>query len=236
MLKTILYTRENSCPEAIRQVFLEKDIEVCHLPLIQTVPMPYRFPEKDVDWIFFTSGNTVKYLNKKRDFTCYKIASIGPKTSDMLMQQGIHVDFEPSEAVAECLLSEWLDLHEPLEQHLFLPSSKQARAVLKNGLIEKGYQVSDCPIYQTVFPEASEKQLRDVFDSNKIKDAMFASPSTWHHFKQVANDKQVQLKDWRLYSIGPITTRAIEESGERVFRQANVYDMDHLVEQVLREM
>ncbi len=235
MLRTILYTREHSCPEVIKQDFLEKGMTIKELPLIQTVPIKWEMPEEQFDWVFFTSANTVRFLEDSLDLSTYKIASIGNKTTEALLNRGIQVDFQPSSAVAECLSQEWLEIQER-SQVIFLPNSVLAREVIPEELAKEQHKVLERHIYGTKMPANARKSLKLIFQENRIKDVMLSSPSMWHHFYGVAREENVDLSEWRLYSIGPITTNAIEASNEIVYKQAQVYDMAHLYQEVMKEI
>lgn len=237
MLKTILYTREHSCPEVIKQQFFKKEMLIKEIPLITTVPVEWQLEEESFDWVFFTSANTVKFLDNRFDLTKYKIASIGNKTTEALLKRGLQVDFQPTHAVAECLSQEWLELNQGKKgQTIFLPNSVLARNIIPEELEKQHHYVIEKHIYQTIFPEQSRKALKLVFQENRIKDVMVSSPSIWHHFYEVAKAEQVDLSQWQIYSIGPITTKAVEASNEQVFKQAEVYDMAHLYQEVMKEI
>ncbi|MEG0731226.1 MAG: uroporphyrinogen-III synthase [Vagococcus sp.] len=235
MLRTILYTREHSCPEVIKRKFLENKLEIKEIPLIKTIALKHDCPKEKIDWVFFTSVNTVKYLDKTFDLTKYQIASIGNKTTECLNKNGVTVDFQPTHAVAECFADEWL-AKQTKSQRVFLPNSALARPVLNKKLTASNHEVMEEHVYTTIFEETAKNELKLVLQENSIKDVMLSSPSIWQHFKEVADEMFVDLSNWRLYSIGPITSRAVEASGETVFKEAKIYDMSHLYEEILKEI
>lgn len=235
MLRTILYTREHSCPEAIKEQFLKRKLIIKEIPLISTIPLEHEIPKVAVDWIFFTSANTVKYLNPHIDLTKCHIASIGNKTTESLKEKGLSVDFQPTRAVAECFAEEWLE-KQVGEQTVFLPNSALARPILKEKLTKSNHQVFEEHVYTTIFKETARNELKLVFQENSIKDVMLSSPSIWQHFKEVADEMSADLSEWHLFSIGPITTKAVEASGETIYKEASVYDMNHLYEEILKEI
>ncbi|HCM89665.1 MULTISPECIES: uroporphyrinogen-III synthase [Vagococcus] len=235
MLRTILYTREDSCPEAIKKEFQEVQVNIIEVPMIKTVGLAHELPTETIDWIFFTSPNTIRYLNQGLDLKKIKVASIGKKTSDALRKKGILIDFEPTEAVAEVMSLEWLATQSK-KQTVFLPNSTLAREIIPKMLENEAHRVIEKHVYQTFFPSESKAKLKEVFRKKEIMSGIFASPSAWHHFKQVADEEQVDLSEWSFYSIGTITTQAIEKTGEVVSKQSTIYDMSHLYEVILKEI
>lgn len=235
MLRTILYTREDSCPEAIKKEFQKIQVNIIEIPMIETVRLAHKLPTETIDWVFFTSPNTVKYLNQGLDFKKIKVASIGKKTSDALRKKGVLIDFESTESVAESMSLEWLATQSK-KQTVFLPNSSLARDIISKMLENEEHKVIEKHVYQTFFPNESKAKLKKVFHKNETKSGMFASPSAWYHFKQVADEEQMDLSEWSFYSIGPITTHAIEKTGEVVSKQSAIYDMSHLYEVILKEI
>ncbi|MGX7025148.1 uroporphyrinogen-III synthase [Vagococcus hydrophili] len=235
MLRTILYTREDSCPATIKEQFQRLGTTLIELPLIKTEGLAHCLPKTLIDWIFFTSSNTVKYLNQGLDYSKLKVASIGKKTSEALRQKGIQIDFEPSEAVAEIMMSEWLEQQEA-PQVIFLPNSDLARKVIPEAVKKSRHKLIEEKVYHTYFPEESKRKLINLFKENNVDSAMFASPSAWRHFKETADEEQIDISAWQFYSIGPITSQAIEQSGAVVKKESKVHDTKHLYEVVLKEI
>ncbi|MGX7058566.1 uroporphyrinogen-III synthase [Vagococcus humatus] len=238
MLEKLLYTRQQPCPKKIKDCLFQHKIEVIDIPLIQTVGLPVTYDKNQwqkIDWVFFTSVNAVKFT----DLTCLpencKIASIGDKTTQALVSQGLTVDFQPSAAYSEGMVEEWLAGHKEKEQILLL-NSRLSRRVIKDKLEQEGHKVYQIPIYDTIFPKKSEELLDDILLDQQLTYLIIASPSAWHHFYQRVQLLGCSLNQLKILSIGPISTKAIQQDGFSVFYQADIYDMPHLFKGFIKEI
>lgn len=235
----ILYTREAPLAEEIAELFSAKQFEFISIPMIQTLPIPYELPAQDFDWIFFTSGNTVKYFDFSRLAALPKVLAIGSKTASALREKGIRTDFLPDQFHSEALIRQWCrEVSRP--QRICFPQSQLARPVIRDELEKMGHQVAAIPIYRTVFPSQSGSALHQLFAEDWIDYAIFASPSAWENFypSALAFGREL-ISFWqtlRLVSIGPVTTEAILKSGERVWLEADIQDMDVLLKKLLQEI
>ena len=132
MLKKLLYTRQHPCPKKVKECLFQHQIEVIDIPLIQTVGLPVTYDKNQwqkIDWVFFTSVNAVNFTDLAFLPKTCQIASIGDKTTQALIKQGLTVDFQPSAAYSEGMVEEWLASHKEKEQILLLNSRLSRREI-----------------------------------------------------------------------------------------------------------
>ncbi|MBC1934819.1 uroporphyrinogen-III synthase [Listeria grandensis] len=223
MAKHILLTRESGKNEPWIH-FLEKaGFSVSAVPMIETSVRSIEIDASEYDWIIFTSVNTVRYFfeQKLAIGVQTKIAVIGEKTAAAITARGYTVDFEPTLFTTDVFIEEWLALRME-KQRIFIPKSDIARSEIANQFIVAGHGVTECIIYETILPEKAADRLQTVVESTPIDMAVFASPSAWRHFLRCYNADLTTLK---IVSIGPVTTKAIMDSGFAVTYEPSNYTM-----------
>ncbi|EEP3928198.1 uroporphyrinogen-III synthase, partial [Listeria innocua] len=64
---------------------------------------------------------------------------------------------------------------------------------------------------------------------------IFASPSAWKNFYTIAKQFSIKNENWRIASIGNITTEAILADGWEVTYQPKTFTMKHLADLIIQE-
>ncbi|MBC1756997.1 uroporphyrinogen-III synthase [Listeria seeligeri] len=237
MIKKVVLTREASKNIKWQTYFEKNGFLVDSMPLIETKPQKVVFTseQQNVEWIFFTSVNAVEYFFKQHKVTKpYKYAVIGEKTKEKLADYGHSPSFIPTVYQTEPFLSEWLEKH-PEKTSILLPKSNLSRTVMEDTLKEKGYVIFPVELYETIFPNKSKSLLKQFFAQNEKQIIIFASPSAWKNFYSVAKNFPSQKGNWRIASIGNITTKAIEADGYEVTYQAETFTMKNLADLIIQE-
>ncbi|MDH6363371.1 uroporphyrinogen-III synthase [Enterococcus sp. PF1-24] len=236
-IKELLYTRAEAMPLPVQQQFADLGIKVIQIPLIATEAVAYKKEPVNDDWLFFTSGNTVKYFDFSQIAPTVKIAAIGHQTAAALKEKGWPVDFIPQASYSESFVAEW-QTQINQSQRIYFPHSCQARTVIVDELTKLGHQVTAAVIYQTIFPVEAQTALQDYLYTNQPDYAIFSSPSSWQHFYQIARKiPQVNDSFWQnltISAIGPVTKRGVEKAGQKVSLMPDVYDMTHLYHKLLK--
>ncbi len=233
-MKTVILTREAAKNlEAIRKIETNA-IRAISIPLIETRPL--RIEENiildDYDWLFFTSQNAVYYFfdHFKIWPKSLKIAVIGTQTALALEKFGLVADFIPNKFETDVFIFEWLQFISGNPAVLF-PQSLKGRSVIPVLLQKRGVSVRRIFLYDTVMPEAAPTQLRAAMESESNFYMTFASPSAWKNFKKIFKKNAVQ-KAFKIASIGPVTSEAIERDGFKVDVQPATYTMDSLIKEI----
>lgn len=182
------------------------------------------------DWIVFTSQNAVNIFFEEvfesgrdvRIFGRIKIAAIGKASADELKKYGLTADLVPPQFVAESLLEE-MGKQNLTGKKILLPCSADARPVLAEGLKELGADVNRIHIYSAVKPEEIDAGLiEEVRDADIIT---FTSSSTATNFFDILKPGSQVIA-----SIGPVTTKTLEEIGVRPQVTASEYTIPGLVQ------
>lgn len=186
-------------------------------------------------WVIFTSANGVKaffdYLGARRDdariFGEAKIAAIGLKTSQALLERNVYADAVPQRYVAEDL-ADLLIASSCKGDAMLLYRAAEARDVLPERLTAAGRSVDVVAAYKTVF-------TNDPLFAQRVEHSdilTFTSASTVkgfiHNLGGAANARKAS--DGKIVAcIGPITAQAARDEGLPVHVVAEEYTAQGLV-------
>ena len=243
--KRIVVTRAREQASELSARLSELGAAVIEFPTIKPVilPVDWGFLRNlpSYDWVIFTSANGVHYflehlLEVGRDIRALgtaKLAAIGPATKEALETLGLHVDFVPTQFIAEKVLEEFpAQLAGSL---ILIPRAKQARDVLPEGLRERGAQVDVYHVYETLPEVAGAEQLRRRLVDGEVDVVCFTSSSTVENFVDaMAGDEPLSYDKVVFASIGPVTTETAEELGLRVQVTAQEHTIPGLVAALCR--
>ena len=171
------------------------------------------------DWIIFTSVNGVQAFfdcmrangMDIRSLGSAKICAIGPKTKEALEAKGLLVAAMPEKFVAESVVECLKPLLTPGEK-ILLPRSDLARTLLVDTLGEMGMEVEEVIAYRTKKVDRFNEEILEKLRDKSIHIVTFTSSSTVKNFMALIGDPAI-LEGIRLASIGPVTTKTLEEFG-----------------------
>jgi uroporphyrinogen-III synthase len=155
------------------------------------------------DWIFFNSifsFDSIKSL--KNNFLNKKIAAFGKSTASYLTKNGLNVDFVGKASPLETA-NEFKKILNNTEI-VFFPSSNRTIGTVQSLLDEKNKIVLST--YNTSLIEASIKSYNFY---------VFTSPSNVEAFFKIN-----QIKDNKVISIGPSTTKKLKDFGVKDIKEA----------------
>lgn len=186
-------------------------------------------------WVVFTSANGVRaffnILKERREdaraFGEAKIAAIGIKTSQALLERSVYADLVPQTYVAEDLAEALVATSKPGDA-ILIYRAEEARDVLPDRLRDAGRRPEVVTAYKTVFtgdPEfAAKVALCDVLT--------FTSASTVRGFTHNLHGPaaaQHAAQGKLVACIGPITAEEARKTGLDVGVTANEFTADGLL-------
>ncbi len=186
------------------------------------------------DWIVFTSRNGVDAFfdvlrelgRDSRALAGAKIAAIGPKTSQALMERGIRVDLLPTEFVSEEIAA-CLRAKSKKDDRILIFRAQEARDVLPRTLREAGRFIDVIAAYQT-------RIVLDPDFAQKVRSSdilTFTSASTVRGFADnLGQDTRIATDGKIVACIGPITASAATALGLRVDVVAGEYTVEGLID------
>lgn len=190
------------------------------------------------DWVLFTSANGVERffaglraqrLDARALGGC-KIGVIGPKTGEALRRHGIEPDLTAREFVGEALAQGLIE--QGGAQRVLLPRARVAREELPELLRSRGARVDVVPVYQTTPLDAeTAAELARMLRAGELDIALFTSSSTVNNTCDALGDDAASvLSGLVVASIGPITSRTLEQRGIRVDVTAQVFTVQGLLD------
>jgi uroporphyrinogen III methyltransferase/synthase len=192
---------------------------------------------EEFDYLLATSANGVRSFMARlkaagRDARGLKgvtIGAIGPATAAEFDRTGIKVDFVPREYRAEGLL-ESLQGREVAGKSFLIPRAKLARDLVPRVLSERGAHVEVVAAYETVAPQISADELRQMLMPAPHA-ITFTSSSTATHFAQMLGNTPISdiLSGVVVASIGPVTSVTLRKLGLRVDIEAKESTIPGLV-------
>lgn len=241
--KRVLMTRPAIANDDLTRALLRAGAEPIAAPAIAIVP-----PDDSVgaerathdpaqySWVVFTSANGVRvffdYLEARRDdariFGAAKIAAIGLKTSQALLERSVRADAVPQRYVAEDL-ADLLIASSGEGDRILLYRAQEARDVLPERLKAAGRPVTEVAAYKTVVAKEPDFGKR-VAESDIVT---FTSASTVKGFVQNLGSAEAAGKACAgkvIACIGPITAQAAKDAGLPVHVVAPVHTVEGLVE------
>jgi uroporphyrinogen III methyltransferase/synthase len=220
--KKILVTRTREQVGVLSHALREKGAIVLERPVIKIEeidPNPLLTQAisniKDYKLLILTSPNGASIFLKRlfnegldsRALSNLKIAVMGPGTSLPLKEHGLIPDIVPKKFVAESLLDALIN-EEP--SNVLLPRAQETRDILSKTLIERGFTLSEIPIYKTLtglsVPSQVDIDLDNPPDLTTLTSASCASGLA----ALIPKEKRSIIKT---VSIGPITTKAAKDYG-----------------------
>ena len=247
--KNIVITREKSHASETINKIEELGGNVISFPTIKIEEIS---PNEELDksirnitnysYLIFTSVNGVNIFFQRffqlgmdiRTLVNIKIAAVGPKTAAAIGKYGINPDIVPNQFVAEGLIDELSEVLSK-EDNVLIPRAKIGR----NELIDELSQIAtinDLKIYHTVKDEENKEEIMDTLNDLDSYYLLFTSSSTFTNFSEILKeDVGPALEKGKIISIGPITTKTIEEAGYSVYKQAKEYTIDGILELLIKE-
>lgn len=246
----IAVTRERGRAQEMADLFTNQGARAIVCPLITFLP-PQDWKEaddaiakmRDFSWVVFTSINGVGYfcnriLDKGRKLDELKgrrIACVGEATAAELRRFGLTSDYIPEQQSSEELLAALSRMVKLSGQKLLLPRGDLASPLLREGLRKQGAQVTDPVVYRNVPDAEGAQALKAALKADGVDVVCFTSPSAaTNALKALGAEAKALLARTRVYSIGPMTSRAIRDEGIDLTAEATQHDMPGLVEVVVK--
>lgn len=185
------------------------------------------------DWIIFTSRNGVDVFfdilielgRDSRALAGAKVAAIGPKTSQALMQRGIRVDLMPAEYVSE-EIAVCLGGVSKKGDRILIFRAQEARDVLPRTLRNAGRFTDVVAAYKT-------STVLDPDFAHKVQSSHILTFTSASTVRGYAENLGVDVHDATagkiVACIGPITAAAAAETGLRVDVVAAEYTIEGLI-------
>lgn len=187
-------------------------------------------------WIVFSSANGVKFFVDRlwalakdvRVLAATKIAAIGPGTATALEERYLKPELVPNEYRAEALAEELNRL--PARGNILLIRASRGRQVLPEMLSAAGWQVSQVVAYRSVDVTSANPEVIEQLEEGRIDWTTVTSSGIAQSLVRLFGDR---LKNTKLASISPVTTKTLHDLGFSPCVEAREYTMAGLVSAIL---
>ena len=156
-------------------------------------------------------------------------------TAQALIDAGLFVTLTPQEYVAESLIAAIGD--QVRDSRVLIVRAAVARDVIPDALAQIAAQIDVVDAYRTVIPEASIRNIAEVFVSGQRSPdaATFTSSSTVTNFFHLLRAAGLDRPHKMLaISIGPITSQTLRDHGWEPAAEANPHDLPGLIAATIR--
>lgn len=195
---------------------------------------------KDYNYLVFTSVNSVKIFFDRllelgldaRSLYNVKVAAVGPKTKEAIKEYGVVADLMPDKYIAEELI-DVLKRNVTDKDNVLVPRGNLSRPILIDEL-EKITKVKELVVYETIRDDSNHELC--IEEINELDDyyLVFTSSSTFTGFKHIlGNENKHILENGKILSIGPATSKTITENGYEIYKEAESYTIDGIIDSLL---
>ncbi len=196
----------------------------------------------DKNWLVFTSANGVRYFFDQfvhkagdiRHLARFKIAVVGPATSQALLERHVEADFVASRATGDDLAHEMAEQIDLSGAVVIRVRGDLARTTIEDTLPASGATVIPLTVYRTyhrVWPDGFKDKLFD----HPPHAVLFTSASTVKGLADNLTDDELHMlmSDAKIFSLGPMVTRTLTEVGFESTREANPHTIPGLIDTLL---
>ncbi len=198
---------------------------VLNMPMIETVPNTEAKCPEDLagfDWLVVTSVNSVQYFEdclhsagkSYSNLLHCRVAAIGEATARALRSKGLETCLVPQPGVSDALAKAIGNSEtRPRDKKVLLPQGSLAKSDIIHTLEQHGMLVTPVVCYKTLYRRPSPEEITLLLDF--LPDAItFFSPSAVESFAASDLPDRLASRIRRIIyiSIGPVTTRALEDA------------------------
>lgn len=246
--RRILVTRAVHQAGKLSEGLRELGAEPVEVPVIEIHP-PASFEPLDqalqqlsrYDWLILTSANTVRAMvDRAAELQFHlavpasmKVAAVGEATAASARKAGLEVSIVPEKFVAESLLVSFAG--EADGKKILIARAAVARDVIPDELRKTGASVDVVDAYRNVTPKEAPEKLRAAI-AGGLDAATFTSSSSVIHLAEAARAAGIAfpLEGVSAISIGPITTKTLDEHNWSPAEEADPSDIPGLIAAVVK--
>lgn len=252
--KKIVLTRNKEQSSELRSKLEVLGAKVLELPLIKILPYNDTKAINEVldeigsyEWIIFTSRNGVHYFfniffNKFKDIRCIggiKFACVGQGTAAEIEKYHLEVDFLPGEALSENLAEGLIETESMDNTKVLVITGNLNRDDLVETLDQKGHAIVDTlQVYETKLEDLADNVVAKTFREQGADAIVFSSSSAVNSFIQQVNSLKLEAKAKKplICSIGPLTSKTIQDAGLTVNMEAKSHSVDGIINALLEKL
>lgn len=243
--QTVLVTRPADQAEALAAPLRDRGANVLIQPAIEIGP-----PEEmsvvdqaieglgDCDVLVFCSRNGVSFFLERllelgrdvRSLAGIEIAAVGSKTADALADYHLRADLIPDDYRAEALLEQLQA--DAAGKRIVIVRASRGKDTLPAGLKNAGALVTQVVAYSHRDVERPDPRIVELASQGRIDWVTVTSSASAENVVRMFGDA---LRQSKIASLSPVTSKTINDLGFEVEIEANPYTIESLVESICKE-
>ena len=243
--KVFISTRPEGQNGELKQLLEAQGAKLLEMPTINIQPTALTVDEEDLlihinqfSWIVFTSPNGIRFFFQKLNEVTgsyylppsIKLASVGRKTSKLLLEYGHETTLENPGNTGEDLAEE-LSKAINEEDALLFPEGDLARGVIAERL-EGTASCEKIVVYQNKLPESINQTGVKQIINGKYDGIILTSPSGFNNLVTILNGK-TDLTKLKLICIGSTTALEVSNNGLKPLATAKMSSAGGIVDAIL---
>ncbi len=247
--KRIVVTRAAHQATALIEAIVRLGGEPLRCPVIRTIPVRTPATAQVIerisshvhtyDFLLLTSENACVHFMENCthygvDLTAWRrlrVATVGPKTADIIRQAGWDVSVVPEKTFSGAGLAQALVTMFPSPLRCIVPRAHVAQTTWMDTLRLAGHHLCEWVVYETVADPTAVACITDALDTNTIDAITFTSPSTalrlYDHLTVAQRQRVATIP---LVCIGETTASAVRTLGWDVYAVAPEATIESLVQ------
>lgn len=227
-MNNIIFTRPTVQSDTYIEELGKVSIAAKNIPLIEIVKdntalaklksicgSKLKVENKKIDWVIFTSKNSVDLtfdeVGSELISIAPKIISVGPATSEAVRKRGGKVYYECVGQNSLSLISELDAIGNFANQLVLLPTSKQAKDNLEEALSLRQTEILRVDIYEPQSRHITKEELAEIISARLL---CFFSPSAVRSaFNQADERNDCRIVTVPALAIGPTTFAELKKYG-----------------------
>ncbi|WP_423363560.1 hydroxymethylbilane synthase [Mycoplasma sp. P36-A1] len=229
---TLLCTREQIHFSSFETTAKEYGFNALSAPMINVIEI--KDAVKDVnkyDIVLFNSANGVKYFIKQYGSNCIEnvlIGAVGSKTKELLEELDIKVDIMPKVFNMDMLLEKVIEKY--ADKSILVINSNASKFDINKWQRRCDNIIEQLITYDTISVKSNETVLKNQIQHSNV--ITFFSASGVQSFLNNINYHSEILDSKKIASIGPFTTKALQDYGIVVDIEADVSTQEGLIHKI----
>lgn len=192
--------------------------------------------------VIFTSVNGVDLFFESlerchkdaRAFCNIHVTAIGEGTRKALAIKGIKADFVPEKYIGEALVT-GLTPYLNKNSKILIPRSKNARMYVVKEL-EKICEVDEVQTYETLREDHDHIDAIEMLKAKEVAYITFTSSTTVQFFVEKIGIQNLEwINECKCISIGPQTSKKAEELGIKLYKEAEEYTINGIIDVIKKD-
>lgn len=234
--KSVLVTRAKNSGGYFINKLSSLGAHVQYLPMIEIENINMNeLNIKKYKIVLITSANGARAfldnIEDIRELSNIKIGVVGKKTSDVFLEYKIKPDFMPKRYLVKDLIEMSVKLSRT-NDYILIVTSDLSPLNMEEIKLKYKRKFDKIIIYNTKKIIRKKDEIIDAL--NKAQYITFFSSSTVEAFLNSIEYDEKILKNKKIISIGPITSKKLADNNIEVFREAKVFDSDGVIEEILK--